>query len=214
EAPDGSGEVFQVNGVVRSAVDPSVMYAAIRAEDAGGGTDPWVVALRAHPLPPKWLRVSPVAPEALELSPGASGEVAVRVTAEGLEPGVYEGLVALRRDRPNGEAVVEVPVALEVVPGTDTEDAQPVATAPSLSVWPNPARAAATIELTLERPIEAGEVVVVDVLGRRVAVLHRGPLGAGPHELALDGRALPPGLYVVRAMVGADTLTRRLTLLH
>ncbi|MDX1532239.1 MAG: choice-of-anchor Q domain-containing protein, partial [Rhodothermales bacterium] len=83
----------------------------------------------------------------------------------------------------------------------------------SLAVWPNPAGEAVTAGLTLSRPVEA-EVVVLDVLGRRVAVLHRGPLAAGGHRLGLDGRALVPGLYVVRAAVGAEVLTRRLTVVR
>ncbi|MDX1531831.1 MAG: FlgD immunoglobulin-like domain containing protein, partial [Rhodothermales bacterium] len=174
----------------------------------------WVVAIRAHPLPPKWLRVAPVAPASLELGPGESSEVAVRVSAEGLEPGQYEGLVALRRDGPNGEAVAEVPVVLTVVPGTQAEETKPEAAGPSLSVWPNPARGAATVEVELARAAEEVRVEVIDVLGRIVAVLHRGPLSAGSHRLALDGRALWPGGYVVRATVGAGVLTRQATLLR
>ena len=41
-----------------------------------------------------------------------------------------------------------------------------------------------------------------DALVRRVAVLAEGLLAAGTHRLALDAGALPPGLYVVRAVAG------------
>ncbi|MDX1532083.1 MAG: T9SS type A sorting domain-containing protein, partial [Rhodothermales bacterium] len=112
-----------------------------------------------------------------------------------------------------GPVLQEVPVVLEVVPGTDAEEVQPEAEELSLAVWPNPARGAATVEVGLPESADV-RVEVVDVLGRVVAVLHRGPLAAGGHRLGLDGRALVPGLYVVRATVGADVLTRRVTLLR
>ena len=42
-------------------------------------------------------------------------------------------------------------------------------------------------------------VAVFDALGRRVALLHEGPLAEGPHAFTLDAAALAPGLYVVTA---------------
>ena len=57
----------------------------------------------------------------------------------------------------------------------------------------------------------AVEVGVFDVLGRRVAVLAEGTLGAGEHALRVAPGALAAGTYVVRATVGAQTLTQRLT---
>ena len=80
----------------------------------------------------------------------------------------------------------------------------------SLSVAPNPARGAASLGLTLGRPSEA-RVVVYDLLGRAVAVVHDGPLGAGPHRLALT-EASAPGVYVVRATAGGEAVTARLVL--
>ena len=44
-------------------------------------------------------------------------------------------------------------------------------------------------------------VSLVDVLGREVAVLADGPREAGPHEVAIDGAALRPGVYVARVWV-------------
>ena len=77
----------------------------------------------------------------------------------------------------------------------------PGAAASGLRVWPNPSGGAVTVALALP---SAGpvRVAVYDALGRRVAVVHDGPLGAGVHEFGLDGSALPAGLYVVRATVG------------
>ncbi len=64
--------------------------------------------------------------------------------------------------------------------------------------YPNPFRAAATLELTL-RSAQAVEVAVYDVLGRRVALLHSGPLAESRrHAFTLDGSGLPSGLYLWR----------------
>src|SRR5690606_22079334 len=63
------------------------------------------------------------------------------------------------------------------------------AAGPGMEVHPNPVRGAAVVALTLPQP-GAVAVSVYDVLGRRVAVLHEGPLGAGRHEVVLEiGRA-------------------------
>jgi len=47
-------------------------------------------------------------------------------------------------------------------------------------------------------------VSAYDALGRRVAVLHGGPLAAGVHEFALDAASLAPGVYVVRATANTE----------
>ena len=62
---------------------------------------------------------------------------------------------------------------------------------------------------------EAGSVriAVYDPLGREVAVLAAGSVGAGTHEAALNGHALPAGVYLVRMTTGGGfTQTRRVTL--
>ena len=94
-----------------------------------------------------------------------------------------------------------------VQPATDpaTDQAALALSAPA----PNPARGAMRLTLTAG---EAGRVraEAFDVLGRRVATLHDGPLAAGQQTpLALDASALAPGLYVVRATSRAATVTRR-----
>ncbi|MDX1530700.1 MAG: T9SS type A sorting domain-containing protein, partial [Rhodothermales bacterium] len=114
-----------------------------------------------------------------------------RVQGAGPDLGAYEGAVAVGAE----------PVGPAAGAGA------------SLAVWPNPAGEAVTAGLTLSRPVEA-EVVVLDVLGRVVAVPHRGPLPAGSHRLGLDGRALRPGLYVVRAVGEGFRLTKRVMIVR
>lgn len=75
---------------------------------------------------------------------------------------------------------------------------------------PAPSPAAGRVRLVLT--LAAGQTVrveVLDAVGRRVVVLHDGPLGAGAHALALDASALAPGVYAVRAS-GGGVATRRL----
>jgi hypothetical protein len=67
-------------------------------------------------------------------------------------------------------------------------------------------------------PAQAGAPVsvrVVDLAGRTLRTLHEGALAPGLHAIPWDladdaGRAAPPGLYFVRARVGAAAFTRRL----
>ena len=78
----------------------------------------------------------------------------------------------------------------------------------------NPFRDGAAVELATA---ETGRVVVAlyDALGRRLAVLFDGTLAAGsPRRIAVDGRALAPGAYVVRMEAAGRTFTRRVTVIR
>jgi hypothetical protein len=76
---------------------------------------------------------------------------------------------------------------------------------------PNPAVDRATLGLTLGEPADI-RVEAFDALGRRVAVLHDGPMAAGEREVLLDVARLAPGAYVVRVVAtSADGATRLLT---
>lgn len=78
---------------------------------------------------------------------------------------------------------------------------------------PNPARSGATVSFDIA---EAGpvRVEVLDVLGRRVALLADGPVAAGEHALRWEAGALPSGLYLVRLTAGDTVQTQRLTLVR
>ena len=103
-------------------------------------------------------------------------------------------------------------LAVPAEPGPD-----PGGGAPALSLaGPNPFRERTALRLDLPAPARV-RVAVYDALDREVAVLAAGALGEGRHPLALDGRALPVGVYVVRATVTAGgrgeaaSFVRRLT---
>ncbi|HYE96914.1 MAG TPA: endonuclease [Rubricoccaceae bacterium] len=91
--------------------------------------------------------------------------------------------------------------------GTAMEETPPAASALSVPS-PNPFLEETRLVLTLARPA-AVRVEVVDVLGRRVAVLHDGPAPAGALPLSLGGQSLAPGLYLVRATGAGSVVVRR-----
>ena len=75
---------------------------------------------------------------------------------------------------------------------------------------PNPFRASTRVAFVLGEP-GAVRVAVYDVLGREVAQLVDGPLGAGRHEVTFDARAFPSGAYTVRVEAGGAVGTQRVT---
>ncbi len=74
-------------------------------------------------------------------------------------------------------------------------------------VAPNPARGAARIAFTLDRPGPV-RLDVYDALGRRVLALLDAPRAAGPQEMAFSVSALPAGLYLVRLERAGQAQTR------
>jgi hypothetical protein len=77
---------------------------------------------------------------------------------------------------------------------------------------PNPFNASASLSLSIARQ-QYVEASVFDVLGRRVAVLHRGVLGPeATHRLQFDAGSLPDGLYLVRVEGESFVTTERLVL--
>ncbi|MEO7866835.1 MAG: FlgD immunoglobulin-like domain containing protein [Candidatus Eisenbacteria bacterium] len=99
-------------------------------------------------------------------------------------------------------------------PSGQVSGVEPQAAALALSLpAPNPVATQMRIALTLPRPARA-EVSVFDPSGRRVAGLLDGEQPAGSQSLAwrledAQGRPVAAGLYLVRARVAGQTVTRR-----
>lgn len=93
-----------------------------------------------------------------------------------------------------------------------TVPAEPGAPARTLALAPpapNPAAGAVALAYSLERPADV-RLEVLDVLGRRMAMVDEGARVAGPHRASLDASALAPGLYLVRLTADGATATQRL----
>ncbi|MEM1055427.1 MAG: laminin B domain-containing protein [Bacteroidota bacterium] len=82
------------------------------------------------------------------------------------------------------------------------------------AVSPNPTRGTAAIHLGMDSAASAARVSVFDALGREVAVLHEGPLGAGAHTVRLQSGTLAPGAYLVRVIAGERADVARLTVVR
>ncbi|WP_412063322.1 T9SS type A sorting domain-containing protein [Rubrivirga sp. IMCC45206] len=82
-----------------------------------------------------------------------------------------------------------------------------------LAVGPNPAGSRLTVTASASGASEA-EVVLLDVLGRRVADLYQGPLSPSGRALTLDTAAFAPGIYVLHLRTPDGVLTRTVTLAH
>jgi hypothetical protein len=88
--------------------------------------------------------------------------------------------------------------------------AQDAADVLALSAAPNPFTGSTTLRFTLPAAADV-EVVVLDLLGRRVAVATPGRLDAGPHALPFEAETLASGVYLVRLAAGAAVTTLRLS---
>lgn len=99
---------------------------------------------------------------------------------------------------------------LEVANAVGIAD-DPAGAPAQLTVAPNPARRAATVRLA--GVTGAATVALYDALGRRVALVHDGPV-ASEASFALDVSRLPAGVYVVHAAGEGVAMTERLTVVR
>ena len=97
------------------------------------------------------------------------------------------------------------------------EDAPPAVTWPvHLVNQPNPFNPTTHIAFDLPQAVDA-RLVVYDTAGRRVAILHDGPLAAGAHRIPwrgrdAAGRSVASGVYVYRLTTGDRSATGRMVL--
>ncbi|MEM1055296.1 MAG: T9SS type A sorting domain-containing protein [Bacteroidota bacterium] len=121
----------------------------------------------------------------------------------GPSAGTFDGYVAAL-DPSDLSFLSAIPVASGEAPGAPDRLA--------LRVHPNPATRHATAQVALPHAQEM-VVSVVDLLGREVALAHRGLLSAGSHALAVPIR-LSPGLYIVRLTTEVGVRTQPLVIVR
>jgi hypothetical protein len=78
--------------------------------------------------------------------------------------------------------------------------------------YPNPFTQSTRISFAMPNAATA-RLAVFDTLGREVAVLVDGPVGAGTHEIVFSMDGLPAGVYVAHLRTPSGALTRTLILL-
>jgi len=76
--------------------------------------------------------------------------------------------------------------------------------------YPNPFNPVALVPFALPAASHV-QIMVYDMLGRRVATLVDAPYGAGRHEAVFDGSMLPSGRYLVRAVLTSEAEIYRFT---
>ena len=97
----------------------------------------------------------------------------------------------------------------------DTSIDKPIASTldgADLQVYPNPVRARATAEFTLEQTSDL-TVTVVDLLGREVVRLAEGVYSPGLHRFEIDASRLTAGMYLVAVKSGGRNTVKKLVVL-
>jgi hypothetical protein len=164
-----------------------------------------------------------IAPASLaQFAPGAQGAVARALPqpgnvganhqwrVNGLAPGTYGWRVRALDNAFNAGPIAE---GTFVIGGVTDVTSDPVRGVALSAAWPNPFDRETRFTLTLERAGRA-TVALHDVRGRRIAVIHDGPLAAGMHSLRIGSERLPSGSYFLRATARGHTVVRRVTLLN
>jgi hypothetical protein len=200
-------------------VDDTRKVIALHRWDAGGpGDDVVVVAnFTGEPLtdlalglphPGRWaVRLNSDDPV---YSPDYSDVGGTEVTADG--PGLH-GMAQSARVSVGPYSVL----VLSQDPPSETARAGAVV-APAASrlspVYPNPFHTEARFTLEVAAP-QRVRVEVFDAAGRRVALLHNGPLEANdPHTFVLEAGHLPAGVYLLRATGEAFRAAQTVALLR
>ena len=97
-------------------------------------------------------------------------------------------------------------------------DSQPISFALGAN-YPNPFNPATTIPFAVSAGAGDMDLTIYNILGQSVRLLWNGPLAAGEHRLAWDGRdaqgqPIAVGVYLYRLQVDDQTLTRKMVKLE
>ncbi|MBE0662957.1 MAG: T9SS type A sorting domain-containing protein [Bacteroidales bacterium] len=79
--------------------------------------------------------------------------------------------------------------------------------------FPNPVHDFGILEFSLATNTEI-EVAVYNLMGQLQSQLAKGKFDAGMHQLIVDASALKPGMYLIRGLIGDQTLTQKITVVN
>jgi len=76
---------------------------------------------------------------------------------------------------------------------------------------PNPFNSKTTISYTLKKPSWL-KMAVYDIMGREVLLISDAKTDAGKHTIEIDATNWPPGIYFYKALIGKQTVTKRMVI--
>lgn len=76
-------------------------------------------------------------------------------------------------------------------------------------IFPNPSSTIACVSIHSEAPVNA-RIVVLDMLGRELQMVHNGRMGFGNTKLYINSAELPVGVYFVQLQVGEKRFVKKL----
>ncbi len=101
---------------------------------------------------------------------------------------------------------------LTLTPSVD-EPGAPLSNRITLSCHPNPVGRTTTVRCELGQA-DRVQLLVHDIQGRIIRLLHQGPMTAGLHEFAFDASDLPNGVYACTLLTGDTAYSTQLMLLR
>lgn len=207
---------FQPSAALAQSLTGSVILEWTATGDDGDTGVAYAYDIRYHTLPltdynfpiAKRLLVAP--------RPDAAG-TRQSVQISGLNPGMKYYFAIKAMDEQGNWSPISNVVAKIV--GYTVDAPEPASVPLSFSApRPNPARGSATFDFGLPES-RAVSVEVFDLGGRRVRRMALGTMEAGRHSTTWDlrdgdGRSVGAGLYLVRAVLGGDKFTQRVTVVR
>ncbi len=141
------------------------------------------------------------------------GPPSLTVLSATLPEGTYNDTlkIIVRKDDFERENNIVIRLVKDVSVSVDENDAQPPSAFRLYQNYPNPFNPSTVIEFELPAAANV-QLVVYDMLGRRVAVLENGMRTAGRHQVSFDASSLSSGLYIYRITAGEFVQTRKMML--
>jgi hypothetical protein len=203
--PEGVVSQTSVNIVAHNHITATE---TLMVYNTGLGVLDYSVTVNTVPPSGGWLSVVPASGFAL---PGDSAQLAVQVTADTTDDGVYDlfgWLIVHMNSCPDSVPRVDV---IATILDADDPAALPPSTF-SLSAYPNPFNPTTTLSFALPHE-DRVELVIFDLLGREVRHLLDTRFAAGVHRVTFDAADLPSGLYIARLHTSTATLLQKLMML-
>lgn len=141
----------------------------------------------------------------------SSTDLSVTADATTLEDGIYPMLISIWTNDPE-QPVLEIDVEVSIVTVSNENDGTPL-TFDLKPNFPNPFSDQTTIEFALPSA-EHVMIEVIDMTGRRVAVLVDEQLEAARHQVTWNANGLASGVYLYRMQAGSFKKTLRTTIVR